>query len=198
MEPQHLPQYLQHQQQQQKQQQQQQQRQCWKQAQQMGHAGSFGLLREKPAVEPVTASAPEASGVAVQVPNAAAFLLESQLESLASGAGELSGVPGLQHLREQHKMCHIELEFVAEAGRRARPVLIVRQADGVDHQAGPVAASIAMEKAVRDVESLVESFVPQPVRRPHSQSRRGARDARHRGSDHWHRVGGLVHACNER
>jgi len=181
MEPQHLPQYLQQpcQQQHQRQpnrQQQQQQRRCWKPALQTGHAGSFGLLREKPAVEPVIASAPEVSRVTVQVPIADAYLVGSQLDSVTSGAGDLPGLPGLQHLRDQHKMCHIELEFVAEAGRRARPVLTIRQATGVDHQAGPVAASIAMEKAVRDVESLVESLAPQPGRRSHSQSRRRPRD----------------------
>lgn len=181
-EPQHLPQYSR----------QQQQRRSWK-AQHTDHAGSFGLLREKPAFEPATASAPEANRVAVQVPHAAAFLLESQLACIASGAQGFPDLPGLQYLREQHKMCHIELEFAAEAGGRARPVLIVRQATGVDHQAGPVAASIAMEKAVRDVESLVESLVPQPHRRQHSPSRRGARDAHHRGTDHWHRIGGPVH-----
>jgi len=117
------------------------------------HVGSCGLRGEKPLTEAsASLSVPEPRTV-VRLPRMAAGLGEQGLAELILEGG----LPSLDRLREQHPLCRIDLELFAQDGRRVRPAFIVRPATGA---AGPVATSIAMGKAVRDVESLVEALRP--------------------------------------
>jgi len=131
---------------------------------------------EEPAPEPV----PE-QGAIVHLPRAAASLPPADVSAIALGASGES----LRHLREAHPLCRIDFKAsrVDDNGRRA-PTFLIRPASGVDRKAGPVAATLALARATRDVEDLVNSLRSEFENCQHTRGSRANRRAHSQGRVH--------------
>lgn len=91
--------------------------------------------------------------IVIQLPESFAMQSVHAMQALALGAGG----GGLARLRELHTLCRIDVEFSSpEHVGRGVPVVCIRPSLSVDP--GPVASSIAMTKAARDVNKLVQSL----------------------------------------